>query len=233
MKIKCIIIDDEPLAVKLLENHISKISELQLVATGTNAMEAYKILQTQQVDLLFLDIQMPNLNGIDFLKSLKSKPQTIFTTAFRDYALEGFELEAVDYLLKPITFQRFFQSVDRVLRNKAKDHEEDFVIVKVNGFNRKIKLDEIIYFESQGNDIRIILGDENFLASKISIAELADRLQNKGFVRIHRSFIINSKWVSAINNNEILLEQFTIPVGRSYKNEFDRFVKIFLEKRLF
>ncbi|MEN4761018.1 response regulator transcription factor [Chryseobacterium sp. C39-AII1] len=233
MKIKCIIIDDEPLAVKLLESHISKIDDLQLVATGNNAMEAYKILQTHEVDLMFLDIQMPNLNGIEFLKSLKNKPQTIFTTAFRDYALDGFELEAVDYLLKPITFQRFFQSVDRVLRNKAKDYEEDFVIVKVNGFNQKIKLSEIIYFESQGNDIKIVLNDEYFLASKIAIAELADRLKGKGFVRIHRSFIINSKWVTAVNNHEVLLGQFTIPVGRSYKDEFDDFVKTFFEKRLF
>jgi len=233
MKIKCIIIDDEPLAVKLLENHISKIGDLQLVATGNNAMEAYKILQTHEVDLMFLDIQMPNLNGIEFSKSLKNKPQTIFTTAFRDYALDGFELEAIDYLLKPITFQRFFQSVDRVLRNKAKDYDEDFVIVKVNGFNQKIKLSEIIYFESQGNDIKIVLNDENFLASKIAIAELADRLKGKGFVRIHRSFIINSKRVTAVNNHEVLLGQFTIPVGRSYKDEFDDFVKTFFEKRLF
>ena len=107
--INCIIIDDEPLAVKLLENHISKIEKMHMVGTGKNALEAYRILQQQQVDLMYLDIQMPDLSGIEFLKSLNTKPKTVFTTAYRDYAVEGFELEAVDYLLKPITFDRFFQ----------------------------------------------------------------------------------------------------------------------------
>ncbi|SDF91532.1 Response regulator receiver domain-containing protein [Pedobacter terrae] len=107
MTIKCIVIDDEPLAIRLLENHIAKIAELKLLAIATNALEAYRILQKQDVDLLFLDVQMPDLNGIEFLRSLNKKPPTIFTTAHREFAVEGFELEAVDYLLKPITFERF------------------------------------------------------------------------------------------------------------------------------
>jgi two-component SAPR family response regulator len=114
--IKCIIVDDEPLAAAL-QNHLSKIDGLKLVGKAANAIEAYKILQNQAVDLMFLDIQMPDLSGIDFLKSLPQKPRTIFTTAYRDFAIEGFELEAVDYLLKPITFERFFRSVERIMRN--------------------------------------------------------------------------------------------------------------------
>ena len=152
--INCIIIDDEPLAVKLLENHISKIDSLKLVATAKNAIEAYQILQRKSVDLMFLDIEMPNLNGIEFLKSLNQKPKTIFTTAYREFAIEGFELEAVDYILKPITFERFFKSVVRVLKNMPSDEQvEGFIIVKADGLNRKIILSDIRYFESQGNDV--------------------------------------------------------------------------------
>ncbi|WP_228377939.1 LytR/AlgR family response regulator transcription factor [Chryseobacterium luteum] len=117
--INCIIVDDEPLAAALLEKHISRIGHLKLAGKAENAMNAYQLLQTKSVDLMFLDIRMPHLTGIDFLRSLPQKPPTIFTTAYRDFAIEGFELEAVDYLLKPITFERFFKSVERVLRNRT------------------------------------------------------------------------------------------------------------------
>lgn len=231
--INCIIIDDEPLAIKLLEHHISKIDGLKLVATGKNALEAYKILQTQNVDLMFLDIQMPDLNGIEFLKSLNKKPHTIFTTAYREFALDGFELEAVDYLLKPITFERFFRSVDRILRNVKKEDEDDFVIFKSEGFNRKVLLKNVLYFESIGNDIKVVLKNETIIASKISISELATNLHEKGFLRIHRSFIINKNQVTGISNNEVLMGKISIPAGRSFRKEFDDFSKHFSTRRLF
>jgi DNA-binding LytR/AlgR family response regulator len=161
--IKCIIVDDEPLAATLLENHISKIDHLKLTGKAENALEAYKLLQNQTVDLMFLDIQMPHFNGIDFLRSLPQKPKTIFTTAYREFAIEGFELEAVDYLLKPITFERFFKSVERVLRNI--NDSKDFIILKTEGMHRKLSLADIIYIESQGNDIKITLaGNESFIS---------------------------------------------------------------------
>lgn len=231
--IKCIIVDDEPLALQLLEHHISKIEGLQLIGKAKNAMEAYTIVQAQPVDLMFLDIQMPDLNGIAFLKSLDKKPKTIFTTAYREYAIDGFELEAVDYLLKPITFERFFKAIDRVLRNAAPAETEDFIILKSDGYNRKIKLHEIVYFESQGNEIKVVLADQMSIMAKSTISELECNLRDKGFVRIHRSFIINSTWATATNTNEVLLGTYSIPVGRSYKKEFDEFVARFLAKRLF
>ncbi|GGG50768.1 LytR/AlgR family response regulator transcription factor [Epilithonimonas arachidiradicis] len=231
--INCIIIDDEPLAVKLLENHISKIDSLKLVATAKNAIEAYQILQTKPVDLMFLDIEMPNLNGIEFLKSLHQKPKTIFTTAYREFAIEGFELEAVDYILKPITFERFFKSVERVLRNISYNEQvEDFIIVKSNGLNRKIILSDLLYFESQGNDVKIILENEEKIVTKNKITDLENSLADKGFVRIHRSFLINSKYVTAFNNNEIILNKYNLPVGRSHKKEFEDFVAKFSASRL-
>lgn len=231
--INCIIIDDEPLAIKLLENHISKIDDLKLVATGKNALEAYRILQTQNVALMFLDIQMPDLNGIEFLKSLNKKPQTIFTTAYREFALDGFEVEAVDYLLKPITFERFFKSIDRVLRNLKKENEDDFVIFRSDGFNRKVLIKHILYCESIGNDIKIVLRNDVLSVSKTSISELAENLSNQGFLRIHRSFMINKSQVTAISNNDVLIEKISIPVGRSFRKEFDSFSKQFSDKRVF
>lgn len=229
--INCIIVDDEPLAAILLENHISRIDHLKLTGKAENALEAYKLLQNHTVDLMFLDIQMPHFNGIDFLKSLSRKPQTIFTTAHREFAIEGFELEAIDYLLKPITFERFFKSVERVLRN-INDSKDNFIILKTEGMHRKLSLSDIIYIESQGNDIRITLStNENFI-SKSKITDLELLLNSKGFIRIHRSFIINTEFVTAFNNNELHLGSYQIPVGRSYRQEFENFISMFSKNRL-
>ncbi|MDR6919681.1 MULTISPECIES: LytTR family DNA-binding domain-containing protein [Chryseobacterium] len=229
--INCIIVDDEPLASSLLEKHIAIISSLQLIGKAENAMEAYQLLQTKSVDLMFLDIEMPHLNGIDFLRSLSHRPKIIFTTAYRDFALEGFELEAVDYLLKPITFERFFKSVERILRDK-KDSEEDFIIFKTEGMSRKISVREIIYFESQGNDVKTFLTNNESFISKNKMTDLEAALSDKGFIRIHRSFMINSNYITAFSNQEVVLNPYTVPVGRSYKNEFDAFIAKLSEKRL-
>jgi len=221
--INCIIVDDEPLAAALLEKHISSTGHLKLVGKAEHAMDAYQLLQTRSVDLMFLDIQMPHLTGIDFLRSLSKKPSTIFTTAYRDFAIEGFELEAVDYLLKPITFERFFKSVERVLRSRTDSHQ-DFIIIKAEGMSRKVLIEEIAYFESQGNDIKTVLISNESMMSKNTMADLESVLSGKGFVRIHRSFMINSQLVTAFNAHEIMLGIHHIPVGRSYKNEFDALV---------
>lgn len=221
--INCIIVDDEPLAAALLEKHISRISHLKLSGKAENALDAYQLLKSGSVDLMFLDIQMPHLTGIDFLKSLPQKPPTIFTTAYRDFALEGFELEAVDYLLKPITFERFFKSVERVLRTRPESTEE-FIMIKTEGMTRKVSIQEIVYFESQGNDIKMVLTSGENLISKNKITDLEAVLSGKGFIRIHRSFMINTQLVTAFNNHEVVLGPYHIPVGRSYKPEFDAFV---------
>lgn len=231
--INCIIIDDEPLAIQLLESHISKIESLKLLGTAKSAIDAYKILQEKPIDLMFLDIQMPHLNGIEFLKSLHKKPKTIFTTAYREFAIEGFELEAVDYMLKPISFDRFFRAVDRVLRNVSIENtEEDFIILKSAGLQRKILLNDIVYFEGNGNDVKVVLKGNTGIVAKDKISELNIVLLGKGFIRVHRSFLINSKYVTAFNNDEVLLNQYSIPVGRSYKKEFDDFIDDFSRKKI-
>lgn len=228
--IKCAIVDDEPLAVKLLEAHIAKIPALQLVGKCQDAMEAFTLLQKQPVDLLFLDIQMPHLNGIQFLQSLSVKPKTIFTTAYREFAVEGFELEAVDYLLKPVTFERFFKAVGRVLKQQPLQQmpeqaaDNDYIIFRSEGFQHRILLKDIRYIESQGNDIHVYLRVGATLVVKHAIGDLISQLAGRGFVRIHRSFIINARYVTAFNQSEMQLGERAIPVGRSYKENAEALI---------
>lgn len=230
MKIDCIIVDDEPLAVKLLENHISKIDELRLVGTAGNALEAYRLMKLKAVHLIFLDIQMPDLNGIEFLRSLQNKPKTIFTTAYREFAIEGFELEAVDYILKPITFQRFFKAVERVLRQDSEHKEDGFIMLKSNGLQHKIVLKMILFFESQGNDVKLVLKEGMPIVVKHKISELENDLNSKGFLRVHRSFLVNSKEIKALGNKELIISNHTIPIGRSYKENYEKFKILFSEQ---
>ena len=234
MKIKCLIVDDEPLAIRLIENHIAKIDVLEVVATANNAMKAFEILSTQQIDLLFLDIKMPNITGIDFLKSLKHPPKTIFTTAYRDFAIESYELDAVDYLLKPITFERFFKSVDRFLRESIitqtqiveNKSDDDYILIKSAGKNHKIVLNDIIYVESIKDYVKIHKTDGTSVMSKYKIGNLEEELPVKDFVRIHRSFIINKSKITAFSNTDIEVSGIELPIGVSHKEQVD----LFLEK---
>ncbi|MCL9806873.1 LytTR family DNA-binding domain-containing protein [Flavobacterium amniphilum] len=234
MKIKCLVVDDEPLAVRLIENHIAKIDALEVVATANSALKAFEILNTQEVDLLFLDIKMPNITGIDFLKSLKNPPKTIFTTAYRDFAIESYELEVVDYLLKPITFERFFKSVDRFLRESVpikksvveKQPEENYILLKSAGKNYKIDLDDIVYVESIKDYIKVHKQDGTNLTSKYKIGNLESELPFGSFIRIHRSFIINTSKITAFSNTDIEVSGIELPIGVSHKEEVD----LFLEK---
>lgn len=226
MKIKCLIVDDEPLAIKLIENHIAKIDALEVVATANNALKAFEILTTQEVDLLFLDIKMPNITGIDFLKSLKNPPKTIFTTAYRDFALEGFELEVVDYLLKPITFERFFKSVERILRahvitsnNAVEENTADFLLLKASGKNYRVALDAILYIESIKDYVKVHLSDGSEITSKFKISDLEMELSTNRFTRVHRSFIISNDKITAFSTSDFEIKGNEIPIGASFKEQ--------------
>lgn len=233
MKIKCLVVDDEPLAVRLIENHIAKIEALEVVATANSALQAFEILNTQKIDLLFLDIKMPNITGIDFLRSLKHPPKTIFTTAYRDFAIESYELEAVDYLLKPVTFERFFKSVDKYLResNPVADlsisipKEEDYILLKSAGKIFKIILDDIVYVESIKDYIKVHKTDGNAITSKYKISNLEIELPSDNFIRIHRSFIINTAKVTAFSNTDIEVSGIDLPIGISHKEQVDLFLE--------
>ena len=226
MSYKCLIIDDEPLARELIETYLQKIPDFELVASYSNAIEASSLLSTQKIDLLFLDIEMPVLKGTDFFKNLAYKPQVIFTTAYRDYAIDGFELNAVDYLLKPIFFERFFQAIQKFL----KQNHNAFISVKeenivktpgylfVNKAKKQIKVvfDEILYIESLKDYIKIHV-QEDTLMVKESISAFEKRIDNR-FIRLHRSYIVNSEKITAYTKNDVEIGQIEIPIGNNYKD---------------
>ncbi|KQS46150.1 two-component system response regulator [Flavobacterium sp. Leaf359] len=227
MKIKCLVVDDEPLAIRLIEKHIAKIDNLEVVATCNTALKAFEILNLQKIDLMFLDIKMPNITGIEFLKNLKNPPKTILTTAYRDYALEGYDLGVVDYLLKPITFERFFKAVDKFLSANSTSIEvkskesvpDEFILVKSGIKNYKINTNDIIYIESLKDYIKInTTGDKN-ITSKYKIGDIQQELNQDNFLRIHRSFIINTSKITAFTLNEIEVDGIEIPIGASYRED--------------
>ncbi|MGY3792206.1 LytR/AlgR family response regulator transcription factor [uncultured Aquimarina sp.] len=234
MKIRCLLVDDEPLAIRLLENHIAKIDSLEVVAACNNAIKAMEILKQQQIDLLFLDIKMPNITGLEFLKTLKTPHKTIITTAYREYALEGYDLDILDYLLKPITFQRFFRAVERYFRSEHKEPlslrdktitSEEPLVIKSGSKYHKIKLDEITYIESLRDYVKIHIGEKE-IQTKYKISDFEEKLQNNPFLRVHRSFIINTNKITAYTQNDIDLGVIEIPIGVSYKEKVYSYLKI-------
>lgn len=229
MKTKCVIIDDEPLAIELIESHIAQMEQLEVVATFKNAVSALEFLKTSHADLLFLDIQMPMLSGTDFLKSTNIAPKVIFTTAYREYALEGYELNAVDYLLKPITFNRFFKAVDKYFQlsttpvrpgfSAEENHgaaDSSGIFVKAGKKNVKINFAEILYVESIKDYIKINTREGTIIV-KEKISDFAERLPEQSFLRIHRSYIVNTQKITAFTNYDIEIGDIEIPIGGIYK----------------
>jgi two-component system, LytTR family, response regulator len=226
LKTRCLIVDDEPLARKLLQTHISQLDELELVGQCPNAIKASEMLRTTEVDILFLDIKMPQLTGIDFLKTLKKPPAVIFTTAYREYALEGYELDVVDYLLKPITFDRFFKAIERYhLRMTPKEsgqkvinpQQESFIYIKTGNKFHKIDTSDIIFIESIKDYIVVHRDGKEKLSAKYKISDLEEDLKGKNFLRIHRSFIVNPLRITAFTHQDVELGTIQLPIGNSYK----------------
>lgn len=228
MAIKCIIIDDEPLAIEIVESYVSRIEQLQLVGTFRNAILAFAFLQQHPVDLIFLDIQMPKLSGIDFLKTLKNPPKVIFTTAYRDYAPESFELEVVDYLLKPIPFERFLKAVAKVMYQstsspeavvpKAESASDDYVFFKVDKKMVKTKMADVLYIESIKDYVKVRT-EEKEIVTQQKISYLEESLPRQQFLRIHRSFIVNIDKIDAYSATDVEIGKHSIPIGRNYKND--------------
>ncbi|WP_018479754.1 LytR/AlgR family response regulator transcription factor [Pontibacter roseus] len=232
MKLRCLIVDDEPLALDVLETFIERLDNLELVCRCSNAVEAYTCLQTEHIDLMFLDIQMPKLNGIDFLKSLPSPPRVIFTTAYRDYALDSYDLNAVDYLLKPIAFERFLKAVAKVSPVEPKsnlaapaailqpepDYREAFIYLKADKKMVKVMLSDILYIESLKDYIRVKTETKEIISyQKISFLE--EKLPAGKFLRIHRSFIVALDKIQAFSATAVDIGKTEIPIGRFYKND--------------
>ena len=220
--------DDEPLAIEVIESHLSKFKTIEIVQRCQNAMEAVEIIKADPVDLMFLDIQMPHITGIDFLRSLSNPPKIIITTAYREYALEGFELDVVDYLLKPISFERFMKAINKYFelsmqnpRKFGKDsgrlnYRRNYIYVKADKKNNKILLKDITFVESL-KDYIIIHTAERKIITKIPIGRFQQQLPQPEFLRIHRSYIVPQNKIEAFNNEIIEVAGKELPIGRSYK----------------
>lgn len=234
MKISCLIVDDEPLAIKVIENYVARIDFLNLLGTARNAVEAFNLLAKHPVDLLFLDIQMPQLTGLEFIKTLAQAPKVIFTTAHRKFAVESYELNALDYLMKPISFERFLVAVRKALPGTEKaipappanTLQEAFIYIKADNKVFKTRLDEILYVESFKDYIVVHLTQGEALTSYQSLAHLEKSLPAEMFLRIHRSYLVNLEHLRAFSATSVHICEEELPIGRTYKEEVLKILKI-------
>ena len=237
-KIKCLVIDDEPPAREVLKKYIAEVELLQLTGECSNAVETLSFLQNNAVDLLFLDIKMPHILGTSFLRTLKNPPKVIFTTAFRKYAVEGFDLNAVDFLLKPISFERFLQAVNKMmqldihiagnqnsLNDALPDQSHPFLYFRADRKMIKVFLEDILFVESLKDYIKVVTSQKTII-SKQSIASLVEMLPKDAFVRVHRSYIIAISKIDSFNTDSIGIANTEIPIGRLFRHDVNRVLNI-------
>ncbi|MEM6765498.1 MAG: LytTR family DNA-binding domain-containing protein [Bacteroidota bacterium] len=228
-KIRCLLVDDEPPALELLGKYASMIEQLTVVGISLSAVKAFDILNKEKVDLMFLDIQMPVLNGIDFLKTLQHPPAIILTTAYREYALDGYDLDIIDYLLKPIPFERFLKAIERFKARRsasvapATQVEETltFFFCKVNRSQHKVFFDQILYVESLKDYVRIHTTKEK-LVVKGNLGAYMRILPPQQFTRVHRSFTVANQHITAYNQHRVSIGEIKIPIGASYREAFQQ-----------
>ena len=230
MKLNCLIVDDEPLAIKVLETHIENIPSLNIIESCNNAFTTMEALAKNNIDLMFLDIHMPKLMGHEFLRTLRNPPKVIFTTAYKEYALEAFDLDAIDYLLKPITLERLMKAVNKVSNVQTVEIKEEqqvldnqgFVYLRADRKMIKVGYNDIAYVESMKDYIKIIRVSEKPLLVKQSISSLEDVLPSNLFLRIHRSFIVALNKITAFTNHDVEISGQEIPIGRLYAHQLEK-----------
>jgi two-component system, LytTR family, response regulator len=219
MKYSCIIVDDEPLAIEVIKTHIGNLGLFDIAAECSNANEAFQFLSSGRTDLMFLDIQMPGLKGTDFLKTLVNPPKVILTTAFRDYALDGYELNVVDYLLKPISYDRFLKAVNKFLNHGSREsgdkEDSKYLYLNVNKKVHKILINDIIYVESIKDYLTVHTSSGNIVA-KHTISAFEHLLPEKEFIRIHRSYIVSIGKIKGFNAHNIDIGGKELPIGPNY-----------------
>jgi two-component system, LytTR family, response regulator len=238
-KIICLAVDDEPPALDVLKNYIATISQLELAGTCNNAIEASNLLRSGNIDLLFLDIQMPQLLGTDLIRTLKNPPKVIFTTAYRKFAIEGFELDAVDYLLKPISFERFLKAINKVMdvsleKNRGSSQTtaytlipgpaDPFIHFRADRKMVKIALDDILYIESLKDYIKVVTRTKTII-TKQSISSLEENLPKDSFVRIHRSYIVSLSKIDSYTSELIEIDKQELPISRMYRLDVERLLR--------
>ncbi|SIQ85392.1 LytR/AlgR family response regulator transcription factor [Pontibacter lucknowensis] len=220
---KAIAIDDEPMALEVVRAHAAKVPYLELVGCFTDAFQALEFLQNEPIDLLFLDIKMPDISGLEFVTSLQKKPMVIFTTAYSEHAVTSFELDAVDYLLKPFSLPRFIKACNKAqellqLRGTTAP-VKDYLFLKTGYEQVKVHYDEILYLEAAGNYVTFVLADGKKLLSRMTIQELSEQLPADSFVRVHRSYIVSKKQIDKIERHQVCIKGNEVPVGASYMQQ--------------
>ncbi|MDN3643528.1 LytTR family DNA-binding domain-containing protein [Lutimonas halocynthiae] len=225
MKIKCIIIDDEPLAAEVIETHLKEFPNMELLRKFTNPLEALSIIESGEIDVVFIDINMPKMNGLDFIKSIDKSPYFVITTAYREYAVESFDLDVLDYLVKPVPFTRFLKSINKISHKFITDKSDDasptteksFIFLKVDKKLIKIKFEDIFFIESLKDYIKVFTKSGDYLAHK-SLSGITEELPSNQFLRLHRSFTVALDKIQALEGNSVLVSDKRIPIGRKYIN---------------
>lgn len=236
--ITCIAVDDEPLALEVIERFAKKTSMLQLVATFENPLDAVSYLNENEIDLIYLDINMPDLNGISLIKSLQHRPLIVFTTAHAEYALQGYELDVLDYLLKPIEFDRFIATANKAYKRlgldkkveqiEIQDYAKDYLFVKSDTRFFKVNYEDILYIEGMRDYVAIHTAESKIL-SLMSMSKILEKLPSRDFKRVHKSYIVNLSHISLVQNNRIKLCGREIPISNSYRDEFLKIIGESLE----
>lgn len=229
---RCLVIDDEPTALEIIKDYVEKVPFLECAGTFRDPLEALDFIQKKHIDLIFLDINMPDLTGIQFLKSLESQPLVIFTTAYSKYALESYEYDAVDYLLKPIEFDRFLKAVNKAFKQyqikmsrlMAFTKDSDFILIKSGTEYYKIKLSDILYIRGTGNYVTFVTKKKEIL-SLLAMKDISETLSSKMFFRIHKSYIINFSHVDLIESDQVKINNEYIPIGDHYRESFFSTIK--------
>lgn len=236
MSIRCMIIDDEPIACKGMEEYVNEVEFLYLANICDNPVKAYHFLNEEKIDLIFLDIEMPKLSGIQFLRSLKNPPAVIFTTAYPDYALQGYELDVIDYLVKPVSFPRFLKAANKAkeflgrrVTEKENDTDKDHFFLKVNSKFEKILYNEVLYIEALQNYVAMHLHNKK-IVSYITMSTLESQLPGHLFMRVHKSYIVSLQKIQSIEGNMVIINNKQIPVSRNVK---DLLMSKVVEKKLF
>ena len=225
---KCLLVDDEPLALDILESYLKKIPDAELTGRCQNALEASEFLKHNKVDIIFLDIQMPEITGIEFMRSMANPPLVVFCTAFPDFAVEGFELNAIDYLLKPVSFDRFSKTMERTREYMSlkkndevepPDLESDYIFIKSNQKQIKLSYDQIYYVEAFADYVKLYTPEKRYITLQ-TMKNMENKLPKDKFIRVHRSFIAGLRYIHSFNSTELEINGVKIPVGKNYKEEF-------------
>ena len=240
--VRCIAIDDEPMALRQIKSYIERTEQLELIAACRSAFEAQEVLKTTSVDLLFVDINMPDMNGIDFVRSIDSGYYIIFTTAHPEYALEGFKLNAIDYLLKPFSYEEFMKASQKVIslvdlverchaaesaitQNEAEASDKEVISVKADYKTQLVKVADIVYLESAGEYVRLHMNDGTKLVTLFRLKNMESALQSSQFMRVHRSYIINLNHISGYTKGRVFLSnEDYVPIGENYKEQFVNYI---------